>query len=367
MRCPLRKEASHSLTMVENNTWIRQSSSRTVVVFVHGILSNSDACWRNVGTNSYWPELVGGDPGFEEPAVFVSGYAAGPGAGLYDVRAAADDVLALLRTPGAGPAPLAKDRLLFVCHSQGGIIVRQMLCSHFPQFREKRVGVVLCGSPSWGSFYGTLMAPLALLIRYRQGSALSWGGSTLRNLDRDFLDLLTEKRIPDLTGICMAETRGRLLGIPFPKMVAEPSATRYFRWYPIPKTTHGSLVKPDAASHLSHVRLRDFAHTNGFLTRRPFKAALDALLASMKRVLDAYSPAAPLGKQGKAERLEQLFKDVRRTLDDADRDDRFARIPLPALLTAPLRGTQEWAFHDFSREEFVQLWNSLNDLSAKVA
>jgi len=348
--------------MVENNTWIRLSPSRTAVIFVHGILSNSDACWRNTKAYTYWPDLVRNDPQFEDPAIFVSGYTAGLGAGLYDVRSAADDTLAILRNPGTRPAPLDKDRLLFVCHSQGGIVVRQMLCAHFEQFRGKRVGVVLCGSPSWGSFYGTVLAPIAFLVRFRQATALSWGGSTLRNLDRDFLDLLDNKRIPDLTGICMAETRGRILGIPVPKMVAEPSATRYFRWYPIPKTTHSSLVKPGSMRDMSHVRLRDFALTHGFLTRNNFKAALTALLANMTRVPDAYGPGTSLGKKGKAETVVQLSQDVRRTLELADRHDRLAGIPLATLLDTPIAGDQHWAFHGFSREQFVKLWSSLNTL-----
>jgi hypothetical protein len=44
--------------MVQNNTWIRQNSSRTVLVFVHEILSNSDACWQNTKTDTYWPQMV---------------------------------------------------------------------------------------------------------------------------------------------------------------------------------------------------------------------------------------------------------------------------------------------------------------------
>jgi Alpha/beta hydrolase family len=349
--------------MIQNNTWINQSDSRTVIIFVHGILSNSDSCWRNTKTKTYWPNLVQKDLEFEDAAVFVGGYATSPGVGLYDVRAAADGLLAVLRTPGTRAAPLDKDRLLFVCHSQGGIVVRQMLYSHSKSFRSKRVGVVLCGSPSWGSFYATLLAPIALLIRFRQLSALSWGGSTLRNLDRDFLQLLDEKRIPDLSGICLAETKGRFLGIPFPKIVAEPSATRYFPWHPIPAATHTSLVKPPSTSHLSHVHLRDFAHTKGLLTRKSFQSALADLLVSMKEVLDAYSPTRPLGTKGKTERLERLFTNVRRTLDQSDRSEIFARIPLGKLLTANLDGTQHWAFYDFSRDEYLQLYNSLNQLS----
>lgn len=352
--------------MVENNTWIRQSPSRTAVIFVHGILSNSDACWRNTKAYTYWPDLVRNDPQFEDPAIFVSGYTAGLGAGLYDVPAAADDTLAFLRNPGTRPAPMDKDRLLFVCHSQGGIVVRQMLYAHSDEFREKRVGVVLCGSPSWGSLYGTLMAPLALLIRFRQGTALSWGGSALRTLDRGFLQLLDRKRIPDLTGVCLGETRGRILRIPIPKVVSEASATRYFPWHPIPATTHSSLVKPASIRDIAHVRLRDFALTHRFLTRNEFKAALTALLASMNRVLDAYSPATTLGKRGKAETLEHLIKDIRLTLDVADREDHFAGIPLATLRDAPIAADQQWAFYNFSREQFVKLWTSLNALLGRL-
>lgn len=348
---------------VANNTWVHESQSRTVIIFIHGILSSSDSCWRNSKSKSYWPEIVAGDPGFEDLGVFVSGYTADVGAGLYDVRSAADDVLAQLRRPGQGSAPLDKDRILFVCHSQGGIVVRQMLCSYFEEFREKQVGVVLCGSPSWGSIYATLLAPIAVLLRSKQGIALRWGGATLKNLDRDFLDLLRLKRISKITGTCLAETRGRLFGIPIPKLVSEASATRYFNsWYQIPKTTHSSLVKPDSMSHLSHIRLRDFALTNRFLTRGEFRRSITALLQTMASTLNAYDNNKPLGIDQKTKVLEQLFANVRETLPLADREDCFANIPLEELLGATLGGDQDWAFHNFSRDKFQQVQISLKEL-----
>ena len=354
-------------TPVQNNTWMHQSRSRAVVIFIHGILSNSDSCWRNSKSNTYWPELIANDSVFEDSAVFVSGYTADFGAGLYDICSAADDVLAHLRCPGEGPAPLEKDRLIFVCHSQGGIVVRQMLCSHFHEFQNKQVGVVLCGSPSWGSIYGTALAPIAMLIRYQQGMALGWGGATLKNLDRAFLYLLRMKRIPNITGTCFAETRGRLFGIPIPKIVTEASATRYFNsWYQIPKSTHSTLVKPNSMSHLSHVRLRDFALTNGFLTRTTLRKSITALLQTMTSVLEAYDANKPLGIDQKTKVLEQLFANVRKTLLLADREDCFAQIPLQKLLSADLDGKQDWAFYQFSRDEFQQVQNSLTELLKRL-
>jgi len=303
--------------------------------------------------------MVRDDSQFQNPAIFVAGYEASLGAGLYDVRAAADEILANLRTPTEPPAPLAKDRIVFVCHSQGGIVVRQMLCAHFEDFKEKHIGVVLCGSPSWGSFYAKFLAPLILLLRFRQASALSWGSSTLRNLDRDFLELLERKRIPHLNGLCLAESKGRLLGIPIPKFVAEPSATRYFKWQPIAKATHGSLVKPPDKTYGSHVLLRDFAHTKRFLSRSDFKGSLSSVLSDMENVLNVYRSDRSETQQRKASCLESLFQHTRNALEKVDREDRFIGVAVEKIIQAQLSASDSWAFHDLSREEFVGIRDSL--------
>src|SRR6202011_869841 len=157
----------------------------------------------------------------------------------------------------------------FVCHSQGGIVVRQMLLSYFEEFSKKKVAVVLCGSPSWGSLWGTLLMPFTLFIKFRQATALRWGGESLVRLDREFLKLIHNERIPDLSGMSLVETRGPLR---LPKIVPEASATRYFPiWHRIPKSTHGAVVKPANEGHLSHIYLRDFAKSAGFLTREQLK------------------------------------------------------------------------------------------------
>ncbi|MFW5640274.1 MAG: hypothetical protein ACOC0H_03815 [Thermodesulfobacteriota bacterium] len=38
-------------------TWIQKPKGETTVVFVHGILSSGEACWRN-RNGAYWPELL---------------------------------------------------------------------------------------------------------------------------------------------------------------------------------------------------------------------------------------------------------------------------------------------------------------------
>ncbi len=81
-----------------NNTWVNATESRCVIVFVHEILSDSGA-WQNKKANTFWPQMLVEDRQFENPSVFVSGYTAGLGAGLFT------------RCPGGsrrGPGPFAQ-------------------------------------------------------------------------------------------------------------------------------------------------------------------------------------------------------------------------------------------------------------------
>lgn len=354
------------MSAVQNNSWVHPSTSNTLFVFVHGILSNSDACWRNEKSATYWPSLVRFDAQFEEPSIFVAGYAAGLGSGLYDVRAAADEVLAFLRSPTKPPTPLSKKKIIFVCHSQGGIVVRQMLCAYHEEFKDKHIGIVLCGSPSWGSLWATLASPFSLLLRFRQATALTWGGSTLRNLDRDFLTLLEKKRIPHLDGMCLAETRGRFFGIPIPKFVSEPSATRYFTWKPVAKATHGSLVKPDSQYHSSHAFVRDFARSKGFLTRTAFKESLTVLNAAMAVLLERYDRKQAEVDMRRAESVVSVSEAVRASLENVDREDRLVGINLQKLLAARLSASDAWPYHDLSRDDFIVTQASLLKLLDKL-
>ena len=246
-----------------NNTWVLQNDSPTVFIFVHGILSSSQACWFNRKSQTYWPSLVAADPKLSAPSVFVSGYTADLGSGIIDTYDAANEVMLHLRDGGQG-APLRKPRFVFVCHSQGGIVVMRMLLLHFEKFRDKQIGLILCGSPSWGSVWATLLTPVSLLLRFRQLSALKWGGSHVVQLDREFGMLLTSepKRIPRLDGMCLLETRGALR---LPKFVSEASASRYFGWHRIPKMTHSMLVKPDRTGHLSHKYLVEWVRDRKFV------------------------------------------------------------------------------------------------------
>lgn len=252
--------------MYENNSWVSKNNSETIFVFIHGILSSSDTCWWNDAAGTYWPQLVASDPELHHPSVFVSGYPADIAAGRFDIDDAAEFVMLHLRSVQDSVTPLNKSKIVFVCHSQGGIVLRQMLIAFADEFRDRTIGAVLCASPSWGSFWATLAALVTRPLGFRQGYELRWGDPTLVRLDRQFVRLIS-KRSLHLEGMCLIETRGLL---PFlPTIVSEPAATRYFDWHRIAKSTHGEVVKPASVRDPSHMWLKNFVHAAKLISDKP--------------------------------------------------------------------------------------------------
>lgn len=56
--------------------WIKKPKSGTSVVFVHGILSDGEACWRHEN-GSYWPALLKNETELEALGIYVYTYQTG--------------------------------------------------------------------------------------------------------------------------------------------------------------------------------------------------------------------------------------------------------------------------------------------------
>lgn len=140
-----------------NGGWVRDEKSDTVVVFVHGILSDGGGAWLSATTPcTYWPDLLSGDSSyFNNVDVFVANYYSKADSGTYSVGDAAQQLWTALSSPleGHGLAPVHRKNVLFLAHSLGGIVVRQMLVSNSQALDRRRIGLVLLGSPSKGSPY----------------------------------------------------------------------------------------------------------------------------------------------------------------------------------------------------------------------
>ena len=61
----------------KNNFWYVRPQSDVVVVFLHGIFSNSRSCWLYKGSRTtkpvFWPDLVRTDKRLGEPSIYLAG------------------------------------------------------------------------------------------------------------------------------------------------------------------------------------------------------------------------------------------------------------------------------------------------------
>jgi|GEM_PF-7048750 len=279
----------------QNNLWYRPSDGPTVMVFVHGFLSDSRSCWMSgpIGpkrSTVFWPELVANDGTFGDVGIFLGGYYTEIDSGAYGIAQAADDLFRALtlKTADAPAVPYDKTNLIFVCHSMGGVVVRQMLVAHQAAFREKHIGLVLIASPSFGSKVADRLAWLTEYFQNEQGKTLRYGSSDLKLLDHNFATLLNTHAIPLLDGTEAAENHFVIHHRVLPDkayVVTPESACVYFNSRRIlPGTDHFTAAKPIDIKTSSHQLLQEFYNAH-------------FLPASPKRAPHSYASSVLLSKQ----------------------------------------------------------------------
>lgn len=158
---------------------------------------------------------------------------------------------------------LDSPRVIFVCHSMGGIAVRKFLVERAADLidRKTEIGLFLISSPSLGSSYGTWLRPLAQFLGHAQGDALRFAQSNawLKDLDKEFQNLKESGRL-SIKGKELVEDRFVILKRLLRKQVVEPfSGARYFgEPYKVPASDHFSIAKPDDGEAIQHRLLVKF-------------------------------------------------------------------------------------------------------------
>jgi len=250
---------------MDNNRWYKYNeNSEIAVVFVHGFFSSSSTCWLNKEFKTYWPELVCTEKRIPEVSVYMGGfYTEIDSGGLYGIRQCAQELFDAINrdTPDGLPAPTKKKKLLFVCHSLGGIVVRYMLESKSHSFINHDIGLVLMASPSMGSDYADSFKAIINFYRNKLGKQLSKDNDILNDLDDRFKDFIDERHKGTFHGVEAVEHLGmfNLKWLPgFSPIVKKESAARYFTSKVLPGCDHSSIVKPNNHNHPSHTFLVDF-------------------------------------------------------------------------------------------------------------
>ena len=190
----------------QNNFWYHYTDSEVALIFVHGVLSDSRSSWLHEingrpSASCYWPTLVKRDNKFRNVSIYLGGYHTAVNSGPYEVRNCADELLGGLRRVdqrGRQP-PIDKNKIVFVCHSMAGVVVRYLLESSWDLLEEKEIGLVLIASPSYGSHLANTIERIAEYFNNQQGVHLQWGAWSLKDLDDKFKELKDKKRFRSCT------------------------------------------------------------------------------------------------------------------------------------------------------------------------
>lgn len=252
-----------------NTGWYLYNDSDTVVVFVHGFGSNSKDCWT-AQSGVYWPNLVNDDKRLKSPSVYLGGYFTSVNSLSYGIPDAATNLLSKLTTtdPSGRAPPLSKQRVIFVAHSTGGLVVRYMLDRKFEHFKDKSVGLVLLASPSRGSAWANRLRWIREYFGNRLVGQLERDNDLIMDLDRTFADLAYErKRIPKLVGVDAFEAKFIIdtSFLPWLKkeyVVSATDSASYFGAYrTVADSDHFSIAKPTSLTHDSHQLLLELFET----------------------------------------------------------------------------------------------------------
>jgi pimeloyl-ACP methyl ester carboxylesterase len=245
------------------------SNVKTHVVFVHGLSGDMRKTWTTKQSTGevLWPEWLAED--ILGVGLWLVGYEApktnwrGNGLHLSD---RADNVLArLLSEPR-----LANGQIVFVAHSLGGLVVKQILRNaqreadangEAGEFLTRVSKVAFLGTPHKGSFFANIASFLPFLRPSESTRDLSQGNPQLRDLDHWYRKYSQTNGIEHL--ILSEGLAKKILGIPLPgflgKVVSPDSADAGLYCLPIPvDEDHIGISKPTNREAEIYIHVRDF-------------------------------------------------------------------------------------------------------------
>ena len=190
--------------------------SRASVIFVHGLGGDAYDTWRRApDDNSFWPLWLAED--IAGLAVYTLAYEAPAsnwlGTAMPLQERAVNVLEILLGTPGLTDGPV-----IFICHSLGGLIVKQLLLDLDRQKGRRPEAaallncvtqVVFLATPHTGSRQGSLLDRLRFLAWPTSiARTLVANDPTLRSINVDYRGLADERR-NTLHHLIFYETEGR--------------------------------------------------------------------------------------------------------------------------------------------------------------
>jgi pimeloyl-ACP methyl ester carboxylesterase len=279
--------------------WLRRPTAETSVVFVHGILSSGEACWQHAN-GAYWPKLLSLEPDLKQLGIYVFTYQTGIFSGTYRLSDTVDALKEHMRLDEV----LGSQKIVFVCHSMGGLVVRKFIVERAIELIDamKEIGLFLVSSPSLGSSYADWFSPLAQVFGHAQADALRFvrNNDWVKDLDKEFTNLKEAGRL-SLNGKELIEDKFVCIEKLFRRQVVEPFAgAKYFgEPFKVPESDHFSIAKPNGRDAIQHRLLVQF--TKMMLSSQRLEPRRDSVVLAPHMIdkrsanSDPHSIPAPIG------------------------------------------------------------------------
>lgn len=217
------------------------------IVFVHGLGGDQLGTWQ-ADPKSFWPRWLAEKfpncsvSSFGYDSQKLAGFLTGGGASLHDIALALADAL----TNREAMAP----RTLFVCHSLGGLVVKQMLrrCAdsvnpEYVELGRSVVGIAFLGTPHQGSALASSLDQLLSRFFSKQSQQLVYGDDNLVDLNDFFRTRANTQKIQVRAYYETEKVAGVLI---VDKATANPGV---LGCEPIPvQTDHFKICKPESQS-----------------------------------------------------------------------------------------------------------------------
>jgi pimeloyl-ACP methyl ester carboxylesterase len=106
--------------------YARSDQDKGAIIFVHGVMGDARSTWTNTTTRANWPELMKNDPRFAGYNIYVFGFSSPVVGESYSIDELADHMRLVLQQADV----LSHKKLIFLCHSMGGLITRALLLKY---------------------------------------------------------------------------------------------------------------------------------------------------------------------------------------------------------------------------------------------
>lgn len=289
----------------------RSENDRGLVVFIHGIFGDAKNTWTNEETGAYFPELLSRDSTFDEYDIFTYGFASPKLSTALNIDELGED----LRSTFDDQNFDRYNRIVFVCHSMGGLVARSFLIKYREKWASKTKLIYYYSTPSTGSQIAN-WANLFSKNRQLEKLQIEDGDKYLSDQYRSWLAV---PNLRDIPAYCAYEKK-------------ETSAAKVVEFSSASAMCNREL-DPINADHIQIVKPRDNQAKSFTVLRNAFRKTLDKSITMSEhnndRVHDKTHSSKSQGSNYNQDEILKQLSDIKEKIEPQKDLSTFRNVSYP--------------------------------------